>query len=65
MDERFAFAHRPEKQSEVLEFVEFLKAKERKDEENDFGDASLATAMRGMEDAERLYSGSDIIEKLE
>jgi len=54
---------RPEKQSEVLEFVEFLKEKERKTEDNAFKEASLAAAMRGMEDEESLYSESDIIEK--
>ena len=54
---------RPEKQSEVLEFVEFLKEKERKLEDNAFKEASLASAMRGMEDEEILYSESDIIEK--
>ena len=54
---------RPEKQSEVLEFVEFLKEKERKLEDNAFKEASLAAAMRGMEDEESLYSESDVIEK--
>ena len=54
---------RPEKQSEVLEFVEFLKEKERKTEDNAFKGASLASAMRGMEDEESLYSESDVIEK--
>ena len=54
---------RPEKQLEVLEFVEFLKEKERKSEDNAFREASLASAMRGMEDEESLYSESDIIEE--
>jgi hypothetical protein len=54
---------RPEKQSEVLEFVEFLKEKEKKHEETAFKDASLAAAMRGMGDEDCLYSESDIIEK--
>ena len=54
---------RAEKQSEVLEFVEFLKEKERKAEDNAFKDASLAAAMRGMEDEDSLYSESDVIEK--
>lgn len=54
---------RPEKQSEVLEFVEFLKEKEKRIEDNAFKEASLAAAMRGMEDEESLYSESDIIEK--
>jgi hypothetical protein len=55
---------RAEKQSEVLEFVEFLKEKERKAEDNAFKDASLAAAMRGMEDEDSLYSESDVIEKI-
>lgn len=55
---------RPEKQSEVLEFVEFLKEKERKNEEKIFKGASLGSAMRGMEKEENLYSESDIIEKI-
>lgn len=55
---------RPEKQSEVLEFVEFLKEKERRNEEDALRGASLASAMRGMEDEESLYSESDVIEKM-
>jgi len=55
---------RAEKQSEVLEFVEFLKEKERRAEDNAFKDASLAAAMRGMEDEDSLYSESDVIEKI-
>ena len=54
---------RPEKQSEVLEFVEFLKEKEKRSEENAFRSASLASAMRGMEDEDSLYSESDVVEK--
>lgn len=53
---------RPEKQSEVLEFVEFLK--EKRSEENSLREASLAAAMRGMEDEESLYTESDVIEKI-
>ena len=55
---------RPEKQSEVLEFVEFLKEKERRNEQDALRGASLASAMRGMEDEDSLYSESDIIEKI-
>lgn len=55
---------RPEKQSEVIEFVEFIKEKERKNEEKIFKEASLGSAMRGMEKEENLYSESDIIEKI-
>jgi hypothetical protein len=53
---------RPEKQSEVLEFVEFLKEKERKLDEKALKDSCLSAAMRGMEDEESLYTESDIIE---
>ena len=55
---------RPEKQAEVLEFVEFLKEKERRHEENSLQKSSLASAMRGMEEEDSLYSESDIIEKV-
>ena len=55
---------RSEKQSEVLEFVEFLKEKERRVEEISLRDGSLTAAMRGMEDEESLYTESDIIEQL-
>lgn len=55
---------RPEKQSEVLEFVEFLKERERRREENAVKVASLASAMRGMENEDDLYSESDLIEKI-
>ena len=49
----------------MLEFVEFLKEKEKRSEENALRDASLASAMRGMEEEESLYSESDVIEKME
>lgn len=51
---------RPEKQSEVLEFVEFLKEKEKRSAENAFRGASLASAMPGMEDEDSLYSELDV-----
>ena len=54
----------PEKQFEVLEFVEFLKEKEKKNGENALRGASLASAMRGMEAEESLYTESDVIEKI-
>ena len=55
---------RPERQSEVLEFVEFLKERERRSEEKSLWDGSLSAAMRGMEDEDSLYAESDIIEQL-
>ena len=57
-------ALRPEKQTEVLEFVEFLKEKEKKSEENSLRSASLSAAMRGMEEEDSLYTELDVIEKL-
>jgi hypothetical protein len=50
----------PDRQSEVLEFVEFLKERERKDEDRAFRSGSLEAAMRGMEDEEPLYTGSKV-----
>lgn len=55
---------RPEKQSEVLESVEFLKEKEKKNEENTLRKVSLTSAMRGMEEEESLYTESDVVEKI-
>ena len=55
---------RPEKQSEVLEFVEFIKEKEKKNEENTLRKVSLTSAMRGMEEEESLYTESDVVEKI-
>ncbi|MCC5790157.1 MAG: hypothetical protein JJT75_11015 [Opitutales bacterium] len=56
---------RPEKQAEVLEFVEFLKTKAERNEDELFMRASLASAMRGMEEEEDLYSEADILEQTE
>lgn len=44
--------------------MEFLKEKERKNEEISLRDDSLSAAMRGMEDEESLYTESDAIELL-
>ena len=49
-------------QAEVLDFVEFLKAKTRTAEDADWSALSLAQAMRGMEDEPSLYSESDLKE---
>ena len=54
---------RPERQSEVLDFIEFVKEKEKKKEEELFFESSLSSAMRGMEDEEAIYSEADINEK--
>jgi hypothetical protein len=47
------------KKTEVLDFVEYLKAKT---EEKEWSGFSLASAMRGMEDEDSLYSLRDIRE---
>jgi len=54
---------RPERQSEVLDFIEFVKEKEKKREEDLFFESSLSSAMRGMEDEDAIYSEADINEK--
>ncbi|MFK7785252.1 MAG: hypothetical protein AB8B56_09055 [Crocinitomicaceae bacterium] len=54
---------RPERQSEVLDFIEFVKEKEKKKEEDLFFESSLSSAMRGMEDEDAIYSEADINEK--
>ncbi len=51
---------------EVLDYIEFLKSRRKKEEENDrWSEFSLASAMRGMEDEESIYSSEDIIEPCE
>lgn len=55
---------RPEEQSEVLDFVEFLKRRSALKQEREFKDFSLSSAMRGMEDEPDLYSAEDIRESL-
>ena len=47
------------KKAEVLDFVEYLKAKT---EEKEWSGFSLASAMRGMEDEDSLYSLRDLRE---
>ena len=47
------------KKAEVLDFVEYLKAKT---EEKEWSGFSLASAMRGMEDEDSLYSLHDLRE---
>jgi hypothetical protein len=49
-------------QAEVLNFVEYLQAKVRKQENKDWSDLSLSSAMRGMEDEETPYSQEDLKE---
>lgn len=47
------------KKAEVLDFVEYLKTK---NEEKDWSDLSLSSAMRGMENEDTLYSLDDLKE---
>ena len=49
-------------QAEVLNFVEYLQAKVRQQENKDWSDLSLSSAMRGMEDEETPYSQKDLKE---
>ena len=54
-------------QSEVLDFVEFLKIRQMQQEVNRaedkiWSDFSLLSAMKGMEEEESTYTSADIIE---
>lgn len=53
-------------QREVLDFVEFIGARRKEPtaraEDISWSDVSLATAMRGMEDEETLYTLADVKE---
>lgn len=54
-------------QSEVLDFVEFLKIRQKQQEfkraeDKMWSDLSLLSAMRGMEEEESIYTSADIIE---
>lgn len=54
-----------EAQAEVLDFVELLETKSKKngeDSEGAWSSFSLAQAMRGMEDEEEIYSLQDLRE---
>ena len=50
------------KQMQLLDFAEYLRAKAEKDESKEWADFSLATAMRGIEEEEILYSMHDLKE---
>jgi hypothetical protein len=50
------------KQVEVLDFVQYLRSREEKQEINDWADFSLSSAIRGMEDEQSPYSLNDIKE---
>ncbi len=50
------------KQSEVFDFIEYLKLKTDKEEQKEWKNFSLSSAMQCMEDEESLYSLDDIKE---
>ena len=50
------------KQMEILDFVEYLRAKTEKEERKEWTDFSLATAMRGIEEEKISYSMHDLKE---
>jgi len=50
------------KQIEVLDFVEYLRLRTEKEENIEWIDLSLSSAMRGMEDEESPYSLKDLKE---
>lgn len=50
------------KQIEILDFVECLRLRTEKEEEKDWTDFSLSSAMRGMEDEKAHYSMGDLKE---
>lgn len=54
----------PEEQSEVLDFVEFLKHRKARKDDKHFKEFSLDAAMRGMEEEPELYSENDIREPI-
>ncbi len=43
------------KQAEALDFMEYLKLKTEREEQKEWNNFSLSSAMRGMEDEEALY----------
>ena len=52
----------PDQQSEVLDFVEFLKQRRVRQDDEQFNEFSLVSAIRGMENEPELYDRSDISE---
>ena len=50
------------KQIEVLDFIEYLRAKTDRQEDTGRSDFSLSSAMRGMENEESPYSLNDLKE---
>lgn len=53
-----------EDQAEVLDFVQFIKNREKLKDERNLKDFSLCQAMSGMEDEPELYNLNDIKEAI-
>ena len=52
-----------DKQSEILDFIDFLSKKTNEEERKEWSQFSLETAMRGLETEETSYTIEDIKEK--
>ena len=52
-----------DKQSEILDFIDFLSKKANEEERKQWSQFSLETAMRGLETEETLYTVEDIKER--
>ena len=50
------------KQHEVLDFIEYLRSKTESQENKDWSNLTLSSAMRGMEDEQSQYSINDLKE---
>jgi len=50
------------KQTEILDFVECLRSRTEKEEEKEWTDFSLSSAMRGIENEKAHYSMNDLKE---
>ncbi|MCK5784802.1 MAG: DUF2281 domain-containing protein [Desulfobacterales bacterium] len=51
------------KQAEAVDFIDFLQKRAEEREQEGWGQFSLASAMRGMEDEDDLYTIEDLKEK--
>lgn len=50
------------KQAEVFDFVEYLRSKAEREENSEWNDLSLSSAMQGVEDEKTPYSINDLKE---
>jgi len=51
------------KQAEAIDFIDFLRKRTESQEQERWGEFSLSSAMRGMEDEDDLYTVYDLKEK--